>query len=172
MGRDTEDELDLVSKKATRDLAELLALHKVKVQPIIYDWKQTMPFVKEISEEIQEHPGWIPFIFADGHMFEDGCGDDLICLLFSGRVDPEVPERVANLIYNLGADVPEDEPGDSLPPRLCNCPSCGNILNETSNVEAKESILKQFYCPGCDLKWESKVVVGFEDKFLTINLVL
>ena len=97
-------------KEATEKLRAIMLELNVKVDYFLSDWKDQGGHLEELTKFIREHRGWYPYWFQEGYNFEHGSGDDLITVYLT---KPDVPmekvERIADLIYNLGATFSEWE---------------------------------------------------------------
>lgn len=91
-------------QEATGQLRDLIQQLGIEMAWTVNDWKRVTEHYQEISEFIHSHPGWYFHSFPACYSFKDGSGDDLIAIFTSGLIDHEDGEKIANLIYNLGAE--------------------------------------------------------------------
>lgn len=91
--------------KATKELKELAGRLGVQVDYVISDWKDHQGHITEIVRLLNAHPGWQIYPFPAWHQFKDGSGDDQVAVLTSGPIPESEAEEIANLVYNLGAEI-------------------------------------------------------------------
>jgi len=164
-----EDEEILAEEaKATKELADLLEELGVHADYFIHDWKATPEHITDISKFLQSHTGWIPYFFQEGYMFEGGSGDDHVTVLTSQPIPEDKAEKIADLIYNYGAETPDIPQPETILSGCSHCPTCGDTLNSLSTEDDVATTHEHLKCSACGLGWTATYHKGIEELLLIV----
>ncbi len=96
-----------------RLLVELGGTEPFELHVIVNDWKVVAAHSKEVAEFTDSHPGWTVHNFPAWYSFKDGQGDDIVAVLTSRLINYQDAEKIANLVWSLGAQWSEVTPGST-----------------------------------------------------------